>query len=312
MAEQSQSFKKKKHFLELIADVPREKILFSPIDISKDFHVALFHSIDCQPLSDYFSFSASRVGFAALTSRLDQALTELEPQLVLIGMEPTSVYYEGLLHQLHQRYGALSAPRFEFGIVNPAAVKQNREQQSLRCHKTDQIDAAANGELLTRGLYTPAYFASPLVWQIRELSRSINDYRHDQLRLWNRLLVTLERVFPNLLLDYGPEQPLVKDAPRSVLFDDLLHVCPDPYRILELSAQELIALFHRQQRKLGPKRAPSLSKRRSALCSCLNHSRRFISTRSNINSRRSIFSKTGLRDSLKNCAPYCHKLQPAT
>ena len=50
MAEQSRSFKKKKHFLKLIEGIPCERILFAPIDVSKDFHVTLFHNIDCQPL----------------------------------------------------------------------------------------------------------------------------------------------------------------------------------------------------------------------------------------------------------------------
>lgn len=255
MAEQSQPFKKKQHFLELIKGVPREKILFFPIDVSKDFHVSLFHNIDCQPLTDYFAFSASRVGFESFANRIKQVLVQREPQVVIVGMEPTNVYYEGLLHQLRERYASSATVRFELGIVDPAAVKLNREQHSLRFQKSDQIDTAAIGELLTRGLYTPAHFAAPLALQIRELSRAINDYERDQWRLWNRLLVTVERVFPNLLIDYGEEKPIVKAASRSVLVDDLLHVSPDPYRILELSAKELITLFHGQGRRLGPKYA---------------------------------------------------------
>lgn len=252
MAEQNPSFKKKQHFLKLIEDVPRDKILFCPIDISKHFHLTLFHNIDCQVISDYLAFSASRAGFERLTARLDQILTALEPQLVIIGMEPTNVYYEGLLHQLRQRYTSRSTPTFEFGMVDPASVKQNREQYSLRSQKSDYIDTAAIGELLTRGLYTPAHFASLMALQIRELSRSLNENRCDQLRLWNRLLVTLERVWPNLLIEYGQEEPLIKEAFQSVLVDDLLHVCPDPYRILEMSTKQLIKLFHQQGRRLGP------------------------------------------------------------
>lgn len=255
MADQIHPFKKKQHFLELIEGVPREKILFFPVDISKDFHVSLLHSIDCQPLTEYFSFSASRVGFESFANRIEQVLVQREPQVIIVGMEPTNVYYEGLLHQLRQRYASRATVRFELGIVNPAAVKLNREQHSLRFQKSDQIDTAAIGELLTRGLYTPAYFATPLALQIRELARAINDYERDHWRLWNRLLVTVERVFPNLLIEYEEEKPLVKAASRSTLVDDLLHVSPDPSRILEMNARELITLFHGQGRRLGPKYA---------------------------------------------------------
>jgi hypothetical protein len=64
MAHKSLSFKKKQHFLQLIKDIPTDRILFCPIDVSKHFHVALLHDIRCQPLSDFFEFSASKIGFA--------------------------------------------------------------------------------------------------------------------------------------------------------------------------------------------------------------------------------------------------------
>lgn len=145
MAQQSLSFKKKLHFLQLINGIPPEKILFCPIDVSKHFHLALLHNIHCQPLSDFFHFSASNIGFATFTSRLEELFSTHVPQLVFIGMEPTSVYYEGLLHNLHRRYAASPSPIVQLCIVDPAAVKNNRHQHSLRCDKSDQIDTAAIG-----------------------------------------------------------------------------------------------------------------------------------------------------------------------
>jgi hypothetical protein len=72
MAHKSLAFKKKQHFLQLIKDLPSGRILFCPVDVSKHFHVALLHDIHCQPLSDFFEFSASKVGFAYFISRLEE------------------------------------------------------------------------------------------------------------------------------------------------------------------------------------------------------------------------------------------------
>jgi transposase len=255
MAQKNLSFKKRQRFLELIGDIPPEKILFCPIDISKHFHIAIFHDINCQPLSDYVEFSASRIGFESLITRLEQMICSISPQLIVIGMEPSNIYYETLLHSLHQRYSSSLSPKFELGLVNPATVKENRKQQSLRFQKNDYIDTAAIGDLLTRGLYNQAHISSPQCIQIKELSRSINDYRQQYLSLFNRMLSTLERVFPNLFIDYEDESPLCKNPLRSTLLDDLLHICPDPYTILELTNKDLIDLFHQQGRPLGQKKA---------------------------------------------------------
>ena len=258
MAHKSITFKKKQHFLQLIKDVPADRILFCPIDVSKHFHVALLHNFRCQPLSDFFHFSASIVGFAALITRLEEAFSIHSPQLMLIGMEPTSVYYEGLLHNLQRRYAAHTSPRLQLCIVDPAAVKDNRQQHSLRTQKTDEIDAAAIGELLTRGLYTPAHFSSPEAILVKEVARSLNAHRQQMLALWNRLLTRLDRVFPNLLLNYQDEKPFAQQPRESKLLDDLLHLCPDPYLILDLTTADLIALFHDHDRPLGPKKAEKI------------------------------------------------------
>jgi transposase len=161
MAQTSFSFKKRQHFLQLTIGIAPHKILFSPIDGSNHFHVALFHDISGRLLSDFFHFSASKMGFASFTSSLDELFSTHAPELVFIGMEPTSVYYEALLHNLHQRYADSASPKLQLCIVDPAPVKDNRHQHSLRLHKSDQVDAAAIGELLMRALYIPAPFCSP-------------------------------------------------------------------------------------------------------------------------------------------------------
>jgi hypothetical protein len=67
-------------------------------------------------------------------------------------MEPTSVYYEGLLHNLRRRYATFTTPKLQLCIIDPAAVKENRRQHSLRTQKTDQaelIAAIKNGSVVS-------------------------------------------------------------------------------------------------------------------------------------------------------------------
>jgi len=96
--------KKKQHFLQLTPRVPREKRLFCPIDVSKHFHRTRFHDMDCQPLSDFLTLSASRQGVEVVLTRLQAIVQVQQSQLGRIGMEPTDVYYENLRQNLHGRW----------------------------------------------------------------------------------------------------------------------------------------------------------------------------------------------------------------
>jgi transposase len=254
----SLTLKKKQRFLQLTRDLFHEQILFCPIDISKHFHRALFHDSDCQPLSDFFTFSASRKGVEVFLNHLQTIVQDQKPQLVLIGMEPTDVYYENLLYHFCTHLSPSKNPCFELGIVDPGAVAHNRMQHSLSYTKNDDIDCAAIGELLTRGLYTPARLPEPLTLEIKELSRLLKRRKVQLSTLWNQLLARIERVFPNLLLEYKDEKPLCQSPTTSKLFHNVLHLCPDPYHILSLTAADLIELFHHHGCALGPKNAQKI------------------------------------------------------
>ena len=253
------TLRKKQHFLQLTQRVPREKMLFCPIDVSKHFHRTLFHDMDCQPLSDFFTFSASRQGLEVFLTRLQAIVQVQQSQLVLIGMEPTDVYYENLLQNLHGRLYGSDQLHVELAIVDPGAVAHNRTQYSLPCKKNDDIDCAAIGELLTRGLYTPARLPEPLTLEIKELSRLLKRRKVQLSALWNQLLARVERVFPNLLLKHNTETPLCQSPTTSKLFHHVLHLCPNPYHVLSMTTEELIELFHRHGCALGPKNAQRIS-----------------------------------------------------
>jgi transposase len=163
-----------------------------------------------------------------------------------------------LLHNLHSRLHGSDNPRVELAIVDPGAVAHNRTQHSLPYQKNDDIDCAAIGELLTRGLYTPARLPEPLTREIKALSRLLKRRTVPLSALWNQLLPRVERVFPNLLLEHTAEKPLCQSPTTSQLCHDVRHLCPDPYHVLSMTADELLELFQRHGCALGPKNAQKI------------------------------------------------------
>jgi Transposase IS116/IS110/IS902 family len=173
-------------------------------------------------------------------------------------MEPTDVYYENLRYHLRARLSSSKNPCFELGIVDPGAVANNRMHHALSYTKNDDIDCAAIGELLTRGLYTQARLPEPRMLEIKALSRLLKRREVQLSVLWNQLLARVERGFPNLLRDYHEEKPLCQSPITSTLFRNVLHLCPDPYSMLSMTTDDLIALFHHHGHALGPKNAQKI------------------------------------------------------
>jgi hypothetical protein len=126
----SLTLKKKHRCLQLTHRLPREKLLFCPIDVSKHVHRAFFHDMDCQPRSEFFTFSASHQGFEVFLHHLQAILPYPNPQLVLIGMEPPAVYDENLLYHLCAHWSSSENPRFARGMVDPGAVANHRMPHS--------------------------------------------------------------------------------------------------------------------------------------------------------------------------------------
>jgi Transposase IS116/IS110/IS902 family len=94
--------------------------------------------------------------------------------------------------------------------------------------------------------------------EIKALSRLLKRREVQLSVLWNQLLARVERGFPNLLRDYHEEKPLCQSPITSTLFRNVLHLCPDPYSMLSMTTDDLIALFHHHGHALGPKNAQKI------------------------------------------------------
>lgn len=243
-------------FTDKIRGIPLEQQLCVSLDISKYFHVAMIHNGLGEIVTSTFEIDIFRSGYEQLCQAIDQAISQSEAQVVLVGMEPTGHYFENLGRHLQQR------PR-PVTLINSYAVKQNREQQMMRRQKTDPIDVAAIGDLLRRGEGSCYQPVKGIYLQLQHLDRVRLGKVKMQTMLKNQIIGHLDRIFPGLVL-VGPEakgryQPLfATDFWACQTMQHLIRVCPDPRQLAVMSVQELIKAFHARQFKLGPKTAPKI------------------------------------------------------
>jgi len=243
-------------FAELIRGVPAEQILCVSIDISKYFHVVMIHNGLGEIVLQPFEVGIYRSDFDQLCQAIAQARVKTQAQVVLVGMEPTSHYFENLARHL-----------LTFGqpvkLINSFSVKQNREQQLMRREKSDQIDVAAIGDLLRRGEGTPYQPATGVYLQLQQLDRVRLSKVKIANMLKNQIIGHLDRIFPGLLLfDASAKErdtPLFStDFWLCQTLQDLIRVCPDPNELVKLSPQDLMQAFLAQGRRLGPATAAKI------------------------------------------------------
>lgn len=243
-------------FADLTRGIASERILCVSLDISKYFHVVMIHNGLGEIVTPTFEIDIFQSGFDQLCQAIDQARSRTQAQLVLVGMEPTSHYFENLARHLLRR----SQP---VRLINSFAVKQNREQQLMRREKTDEIDVATIGDLLRRGEGTPFKPPTGVYLQLQQLDRVRLGKVKIQTMLKNQILGHLDRIFPGLVLlgDEAKERytPLFDvDFWTCQTLQHLIRVCPNPHPLARMLPAQLVQLFHAQQYRLGPAVAAKL------------------------------------------------------
>jgi transposase len=237
-------------FADLVRGLAPEHILCVSLDISKYFHVVMIHNGLGEIVTPPFDIDIYQSGFDQLCQAIQRAKAATQAQVVLVGMEPTSHYFENLARHLLQQAQPVK-------LINSFAVKQNREQHLMRREKTDQIDVAAIGDLLRRGEGTPYHPAAGIYLQVQQLDR----VRLGKVKLAgilkNQIIGHLDRIFPGLLiLDEAAQRrsaPLFNtDFWHCQTLQDLIRVCPNPHTLSTLTPKQLVQAFHAQHRRLGP------------------------------------------------------------
>jgi len=236
-------------FADQIRGIPLDRILCVSLDISKYFHVVMIHNALGEIVTPTFEIDIFQSGFDRLCQAIDQAVAQTQAQVVWVGMEPTSHYFENLARHLR----AQSRP---VTLINSYAVKENRDQQMMRREKTDEIDVAAIGDLLRRGEGTPFQPASGVYLQLQQLDRVRLSKVKMRTMLKNQILGHRDRIFPGLVLigDEATQRytPLfATDFWACKTLQHLIRVCPNPHHLIAMTPKDLVNAFHAQGFALG-------------------------------------------------------------
>ncbi len=240
-------------FAERVRGVPLDRILCVSLDIGKYFHVAMIHNGLGEIITPMFEVDMFQNGFRLLCGEIEAAKARTQAQATWIGMEPTSHYFENLARHLLEHH-------YPVTLLNSFAVKQNRDQQMMQREKTDQIDAAAIGDLLRRGEGTPYRPQTGLYLRLQQLDRVRLSKVKIERMLKNQIIGHVDRIFPGLVL-HGEEAKkryqalFATDLWSSQTLQHLIRVCADPHRLVNLEPGELVQAFHQQGYRMGAKMA---------------------------------------------------------
>lgn len=178
-------------FVEKIRDLERARLLAAPIDVGKHTAAAMVCDFWGEVIAPPFEFALNEGGFAELTAVLARAEAQRDASWVRVGLEQAGHYHDTLLARLQQA-------GVEVAVLNPAQVKENRNQDLLRTLKSDTRDLAAMAELLIRGKGHPAPIEDgPLARQV-VLAAARRRKVKARTALKCQVLATLDLVFPGL------------------------------------------------------------------------------------------------------------------
>jgi transposase len=214
-------------FADLVRGIPAEQILCVSMDISKYFHVAMIHNSLGEIITPPFEVDIYQSGLDQLCQKIEAARLQAQAQVILVGMEPASHYFENLARHLLDHSQPVK-------LVNSYSVKHNREQQLMRREKTDQIDVAAIGDLLRRGEGTPYQPPNHIYLQLQQIDRVRLGKIKIETMLKNQIIGHLDRIFPGLVLisDAAQERymPFFNvDLWQCRTLQALIRICPNPH-----------------------------------------------------------------------------------
>jgi len=136
-------------FVERIRGVDAARLLAVPIDVGKASAAAMVCDFWGEVVTPPFTFPLTGPGVAVLASAVAKAEALRDAVWVRAGLEQAGHYHWTLLARLPQ-------VGIEVVLLNPAQVKENRNQSLLRSLKSDATDLGAMAELLVRGKGRPA------------------------------------------------------------------------------------------------------------------------------------------------------------
>jgi transposase len=178
-------------FVERIRDAERDRLLVAPIDVGKHTAAAMVCDFWGEIITPPFEFALNESGFGELAAVLARAEAQRDASWLRVGLEQAGHYHDTLLARLQQA-------GVEVTVLNPAQVKENRNQDLLRTLKSDARDLAAMAELLIRGKgHRAPVEDGPLCRQVVLASARRRKVKA-RTALKCQVLSTLDLVFPGL------------------------------------------------------------------------------------------------------------------
>lgn len=214
------------------AYVQQPGLLLVGVDVSQAKHSACLGTqtgITCRKLA----FTHSREGFQRFEQTLRDCLVKNNCRRLLIAMEPSGIYWQGL-------YDRLQSCGYDVCLVSCQAVRNNRKTMQEATSKTDEKDAYSILDLLRQGkFFLPVARDAALQAAYRLMHRSMAlKKRVGQLR--NHLRAAMHLTFPEL-------NPMIKDLtqPTSLRF---LQANPTPASILCNGRQHFLETWRPRHR----------------------------------------------------------------
>jgi transposase len=155
---------------------------FCGIDVAKRKHVVLVLDEQGQVVKPPVTIHNTRAGF----EQLHRVLSSLAGS-VSIGMEATGHYWLTLFENLSDRYPVT--------VLNPMQIHAYRRSGVRKC-KTDQADAFWIADFVRIGNRPPTNQSTPLLLQLRELTRFRSRLSEQIGDCKRKILSVLDRVFP--------------------------------------------------------------------------------------------------------------------
>ena len=194
------------------------------IDVSKDKHDACFGTRDSIFIKK-FAFQNSFNSFEDLNKKIKDLICEKKSSNVIIGLEPTGVYWRPI-------YDYLISKKFTICLVDPLTVFHNRKTNHQDKGKSDKKDAAAILDLIGQSKF---HFA------VNGTKRHF--YQRITLRCWKNAQKTLiqykNRTSSNLSLFFPEFEKLVSDI-SSTKSRNFLLMFPTKKSITSLTEKEFI------------------------------------------------------------------------
>lgn len=219
-------------FVERVRGVDPVKLLAVPIDVGKHSAAALVCDFWGQVVTKPFVFPLTEPGVKEFVLAVARAETSRDAAWVRAGLEQAGHYHRTLL-------AALRACGMDVVLLNPAQVKENRNQGLLRSLKSDATDLGAMAELLIRGKGREAPEQDAAMAQQAALTAHRARKVKARTALKNQVHASLDLVFPGLsgcFRDF-----LGTKVGRLILAEGL-----DPARVRRLGPERLRAFCSRR------------------------------------------------------------------